>query len=118
MQTAGLAGGAASPGAATLQSAALIFRKATPHTSILSVILGPLQAGLHHGATLAYRFRLIDLHQSGTGITDREEQFGKTPHCSSASIIPAPLRCRWLRRRGNANTSACRGRCTSGAERR
>src|SRR5690625_1951297 len=75
MQTAGLAGGAASPGAATLQSAALIFRKATPHTSILFRHKGPLQAGLHHGATLAYRFRLIDLHQSGTVITDREAQF-------------------------------------------
>src|SRR5690625_2611747 len=76
MRTARLAGGAARRGAATLQSAGLTFRKATPHPSIMSRLQGPPQAGLHHGATLAYRFRLIDLHQSGTGITDREEQFG------------------------------------------
>src|SRR5665647_650910 len=66
--------GASVAGVAALESASFILRQTAPHTSILTRLDGPLQAGLNDLAATAYGLRLFNLEESGASVPDREEQ--------------------------------------------
>ncbi|GAA1849631.1 hypothetical protein GCM10009813_09120 [Brevibacterium marinum] len=60
---------------AALECAALILAEPTPDACILAGFQCPLQAGLDYFTAATDSLGLFDLEQSGTGVSDREEQF-------------------------------------------
>src|SRR5512144_581177 len=66
--------GAAGPGVAALESAALVLGEPAPDPGVLSGLQRPAKAGVHDVATTADDLGLLDLQQRRPGVPDREEQ--------------------------------------------
>src|SRR5580658_4474003 len=62
------------PGGPALERAPLVLAQPTPDARVLAALECPLQTWLHHGASLADSFGIVDLQQRGTRVPDREEQ--------------------------------------------
>src|ERR1700684_4450922 len=62
------------PGGPALERAPLVLAQPTPDARVLAALECPLQTWLHHGASLADLFGIVDLQQRGTRVPDREEQ--------------------------------------------
>jgi len=57
------------------QRAALVLAHPAPHAVVLPGLEGPGEALFAHLAASAHLLGLLDLHDRGTGVADREEQF-------------------------------------------
>src|SRR6202034_4066356 len=60
------------PGGPALERAPLVLAQPTPDARVLAALECPLQTWLHHGASLADLFGIVDLQQRGTRVPDRE----------------------------------------------
>jgi hypothetical protein len=68
-------GGAAGPGGAALEGAALVFAHATPDAGVLAGLKGPLKAGVNNRAAAANAFGFFYLEEGWPCISDGEKQF-------------------------------------------
>src|SRR5918994_5809636 len=76
--------GAAGPGVAALEGAALVLGHAAPDAGVLTGLDGPLQAGFEDLATAADGLGLLDLSDCRAGVPDGEEQLGILVEAGSA----------------------------------
>src|SRR5665648_338653 len=76
--------GATGPGIATFQGAPFVLGQSAPDSGILAGLDGPFQTGLNDLAATADGFRFFYLEKRGSGVPDREEQFGVLVQAGSA----------------------------------